>query len=134
MLKFIPLRAQAGITGFESPAAEYKQLGINLDQLLIEHPEATYIGYAEGESMIGVGIFSGDLLVISRAAEVRNNDIVVANLNGDFICKQVDKNNRRLLSCGAGFEPYHLKAGDVFEIEGVCVRSIRLHRPLLKHL
>lgn len=134
MLKFIPLRAQAGITGFESPAAEYKQLGLNLDQLLIDHPEATYIGYAEGESMTGVGIYSGDLLLISRAEEVRDNDVIVANLNGDFVCKLVDKKNRRLLSSAAGYHPYNLSGGDEFEVEGVCIRSIRLHRPLLKNL
>lgn len=134
MLKFIPLRAQAGITGFESPAAQYQQLGLNLDQLLIDHPEATYIGYAEGESMTGVGIYNGDLLIISRAETVRNNDVIVANLNGDFICKVVDKHNRRLLSPSPGYQPYCLSPDDVFEVEGVCIRSIRLHRPLMKNL
>ena len=43
MLQVIPLAAQAGIAGFESPAAEYKQLGLDLDELLIEHPTATLL-------------------------------------------------------------------------------------------
>jgi DNA polymerase V len=71
MLQFIPLKAQAGFTGFESPAAEYTQNDLDLGQLLIDHPTATYIGYAEGESMIDAGIHSGDLLIISRAEEVK---------------------------------------------------------------
>ena len=132
MLKFIPLKAQAGFTGFESPSAEYTQLDLDLDlgQLLIDHPTATYIGYAEGQSMVDAGIYSGDLLIISRAEKVKNNDIVVANLNGVFVVKRVDKPNRRLLSAAKGYEPYSLQSGDEFQIEGVVTRSIRLHRPL----
>lgn len=132
MLKFIPLRAQAGISGFESPAAEYKELGLSLDQLLIEHPSATYIGRAEGESMMGDGIFSGDLLIVSRAESVRHMDIVVANLNGVFVCKRVDRKRYTLLSSTHGHHPYQIREGDVFQIEGVVIRSIRLHRDLRK--
>jgi DNA polymerase V len=132
MLKFIPLKAQAGFSGFESPAAEYTQTDLDLGQLLIDHPSATYIGYAEGQSMIGVGIHSGDLLIISRAESVKNNDIIVANLNGVFVVKQVDKHNNRLLAAAKGYAPYLLQAGDEFQIEGVVTRSIRLHRPLSK--
>jgi DNA polymerase V len=77
-----------------------------------------------------VGIYSGDLLIISRAEKVKNNDIVVANLNGVFVVKRVDKPNRRLLSAAKGYAPYSLQEGDVFQIEGVVTRSIRLHRPL----
>jgi hypothetical protein len=43
MLKFIPIRAQAGISGFESPATEYAELELTLDQILIDHPAATYL-------------------------------------------------------------------------------------------
>lgn len=81
MLKFIPIKASAGIIGFESPAAEYSQLNLDLDQLIIDHPSATYIGVAQGESMKGDGIFSGDLFIVDRAQEIKDQDIVVANLN-----------------------------------------------------
>lgn len=134
MLKFIPLRAQAGITGFESPAAEYTQLGLDLDQLLIDHPSATWLGYAEGASMVGDGIHSGDLLIISRAETVQNDDIIVANLNGCFVCKRVDTTARLLLSSAPGARPYQLQDGDEFQVEGVVIRSIRLHRPLSRGL
>lgn len=130
MLKVIPLIAQAGITGFESPASEYTQLGLSLDQLLIDHPSATYIGCCEGDSMIGEGIFSGDLLIVSRSEKVLNNDIIVANLNGVFVCKRIDMKGTRLLSSAKGFMPYTLQSGDEFQLEGVVIRSIRLHRPL----
>lgn len=45
-IKVIPVFAHAGITGFESPAEEYTQLALDLDQLLIEHSFATFLGYA----------------------------------------------------------------------------------------
>jgi DNA polymerase V len=134
MLKFIPIRASTGIVGFESPAAEYTQLNLDLDQLLIEHPSATYIGMAEGESMIGDGIFSGDLLIVDCAQNIKDQDVVVANLNGVFVCKKIDKVQRCLLSSAQNSEPYFLRDGDEFQIEGVVTRSIRLHRPFTKQL
>ena len=134
MLKFIPLKAHAGIVGFESPAAEYAQLGLDLDQLLIDHPSATYIGMAEGESMRGDGIFSGDLLIVDRSQSIKDQDVVVANLNGVFVCKKIDKALKCLVSSSRGFPPYFLRDGDEFQIEGVVTRSIRLHRPFKKSL
>jgi DNA polymerase V len=134
MLKFIPIKAVAGIVGFESPAAEYTQLSLDLDQLLIDHPSATYIGIADGDSMVGDGIFSGDLLIVDRALEIKDYDVVVANLNGVFVCKKINKSKRCLMSSGDNVPPYFLKEGDIFQIEGIVTRSIRLHRPFTKTL
>ncbi|WP_415913092.1 LexA family protein [Neptuniibacter sp. QD37_11] len=134
MLKFIPLKAQAGITGFESPAAQYSELELSLDQILIEHPSATYLGVVEGDSMTGVGIFPEDILIVSRAEKVRNGDIIVATLNGGFVCKIADTKNRRLVSASEGYRDHQLKEGDDFMVEGVVIRSIRLHRPLHRAL
>ena len=130
MLKFIPLIAQAGITGIESSAVEYLESDLDLTQLLIDNPSATYIGYADGDSMTGDGIFSGDLLIISRAEKPKDQDIIVANLNGVFVCKKIDKTNSRLISSAPGFKPYYLQEGDEFQVEGVVIRSIRMHRPV----
>ena len=128
MLQVIPLAAQAGIAGFESPAAEYKQLGLDLDELLIEHPTATFIGLAKGDSMVGYGIFDGDLLLVDRAAHRSSLDIVVANLNGVFECKLFDRKALVLLSAGDDHAPYVLGPGDIFDEEGIVVRSVRMHR------
>ena len=130
MLRFIPVAAQAGFTGIEVATFEFSDLDLDLGQLLIDRPAATYIGIAEGESMIDAGIFSGDLLIISRAEEVRNEDVIVACLNGVFVVKKVDKKNNRLLPAAKGYMPHILQEGDEFQIEGVVTKSIRLHRPL----
>ena len=92
----IPIFIEAGITGFESPAAEYVELGISIDELIIKHPNATFIGIASGQSMQEVGIFDGDLLVIDRAEDVSTGDIIVASYNGSFVCKIIDKSNAYL--------------------------------------
>lgn len=84
-MNVIPIFAHAGITGFESPAEEYTQLDLDLDQLLIEHLSATILGYACGDSMQGLGIFDRDLLIVDRCLSVQDQDIIVANLNGEFV-------------------------------------------------
>ncbi|ELF5301494.1 S24 family peptidase [Vibrio cholerae] len=128
-MKVIPIAASAGITGFESPAAEYSQLGMSLDELLVEHPSATFIGQAMGESMQNVGIFDGDLLIVDRHITVKHLDVIVANYNGEFVCKMIDMTRRLLLSANDSMMPTYINSQDTFSIEGVVIRSIRCHRP-----
>lgn len=128
-MNVIPISASAGITGFESPAAEYSQLAFDLDELLIEHPSSTFIGRAYGDSMQGVGIFDGDLLIVDRHVTVSNHDVIVANLNGEFVCKLLDTQRRLLVSANESIQPVPINDYDTFSIEGVVIRSIRCHRP-----
>ncbi len=127
-MKVIPILASCGITGFESPAAEYKELGLSLDELLIAHPNATFIGQASGDSMRGVGIFDGDLLLVDRSEPISNGCIVIACYNGDFICKILDKNNNELVSANRRHAPIKITAEDKIQTEGVVIRSIRMHK------
>ncbi|OCH05320.1 LexA family protein [Aliivibrio fischeri] len=128
-MNVIPLHASAGISGFESPAAEYSQLSFDLDELLIEHPSSTFIGRASGDSMQGVGIFDGDLLIVDRYVTVQNNDVIVANFNGEFVCKILDTQRRLLVSANEKYQTVPINDYDTFTIEGVVTRSIRCHRP-----
>ena len=128
-MNVIPISASAGITGFESPASEYSQLAFDLDELLIEHPSSTFIGRASGDSMQGVGIFDGDLLIVDRFVTVSNHDVIVANLNGEFVCKLLDTQRRLLVSANESIQPVPINDFDTFSIEGVVIRSIRCHRP-----
>ena len=124
----IPIYIEAGVCGFESPAAQYTELGVSLDELLIKHTDATFIGIASGCSMQEIGIFEGDLLLVDRAEIPKDGDVIVANLNGLFVCKLLDKTNARLLSASAAYKPVQLTESDEFQLEGVVTRSIRLHR------
>ncbi|MFT6986377.1 MAG: DNA polymerase V [Psychromonas sp.] len=127
-MKFIPITASAGITGFESPASDYLQLPLSLDALLIDHPSASFIGRADGNSMQGIGIFNGDILIVDRQVQVKNRDVIVANFNGEFICKIIDTQQRLLLSANKKNQDVAITQDDQFTIEGVVIRSIRCHR------
>ncbi|MFV8456178.1 LexA family protein [Vibrio owensii] len=131
-MKVIPISACAGITGFESPAAEYRQLSLDLDELLIEHPSATFLGRASGDSMQGVGIFDGDILIVDRHVALCNMDVIVAHLNGEFVCKLLDIKQRQLLSANPSHLPVMVRDCDTFTVEGGVIRSIRCHR--ISHL
>lgn len=126
-MKVIPIYIEAGISGFESPAAEYKELGLSLDQLLIRHPTATFIGQASGHSMQGVGIFDGDLLIVDRSLTARSGDVIIANYNGAFTCKLIDFKHAQLISASKTHQAVNITEFDSFHIEGVVTRSIRLH-------
>ena len=126
-MNFIPVAKQNAV---EVSNFEFSSLDLDIDRLLIENPSATYIGLAEGQSMVDAGIFSGDLLIISRAQQVKDGDVIVACLNGVFVVKKVDKQNNSLLPAAKGYVSYVLQPGDEFQIEGVVTQSIRLHRPL----
>ena len=128
-MNIIPISASAGITGFESPAAEYHELPCTLDDLLIDHPSSTFIGKASGDSMEGVGIFDGDVLIVDRYISAKQNDIIVANFNGEFVCKILDVNQRMLISANENIKDVNINDLDLFSIEGVVIRSIRCHRP-----
>ena len=126
-MKVIPIYIEADISGFESPAAEYKELSLTLGQLIIRHPNATFIGQAVGQSMQGIGIFDGDILIVDRSLTVKNGDVVVAIYNGCFVCKLLDKLQARLLSASNQFSPVNIKLEDDFQLEGAVTQSIRLH-------
>ena len=126
-MQIIPV--SAGITGFASPAKDYAQLELSLDEFLVEHPSSTFLGRASGHSMENVGIFDGDILIVDRFLEVQNMDVIVANLNGEFVCKIIDTVNQRLISANDKHATVTITNTDQFAIEGVVSRSIRLHRP-----
>ncbi|MCE0555353.1 translesion error-prone DNA polymerase V autoproteolytic subunit [Motilimonas sp. E26] len=128
-MKIIPIKAACGITGFESPAATYTEQGLTLDELLIEHPSATFIGRACGDSMRNVGIMDNDILIVDRAYRYAHLDVVVANYNGNFVCKIIDIKNKRLISGNESEADIMIHEHDEFVIEGVVTRSIRLHKP-----
>lgn len=128
IMNIIPTSASAGITGFESPTEEYTQLSCDLDELLIKHPSATFIGKACCDSMEGVGIFNGNLLIVDRHVTPNHHDVIVANFNGEFVCKLLDTRRRLLISANDKVMPVAINDFDSFSIEGVVIRSIRCHR------
>ena len=123
----LPLYASRVPAGFPSPADDYVEGKLDLNRYLINKPAATFFARAEGDSMTGVGIFSGDLLIVDRAARPQHNSIVVAALNGELTCKILDVHRRRLLSANRDYPPLAIIPGSDFAIEGVVLHSVRHH-------
>ncbi|CAK2503018.1 hypothetical protein VCRA2114E327_50008 [Vibrio crassostreae] len=78
--------------------------------------------------MQGVGIFSGDVLIVDRALTAKEHDTIIGNLNGELVCKILDIKGHRLLSANDSMKPVKIDDHDCFSIEGVVSSSIRLHR------
>ncbi len=75
--------------GFPSPADDYVEQRISLDEHLIQRKESTFFMRVAGESMCGMGIYDGDLLVVDRAAPATPGSVVIAVLDGEFTVKQL---------------------------------------------
>jgi DNA polymerase V len=79
--------------GFPSPAEDYFEESIDLNQYLIKHPSATFMVKVVGDSMIDAGIFANDILIVDRSLEAKNNSIVIASINSELTVKRLIKKN-----------------------------------------
>ena len=86
-----PLLVRPVPAGFPSPATDYYEERLSLDEHLIEHAEATFFVRVKGQSMTDFGIHDGDLLVVDRALEPTDRSVVVAVVDGQFTIKQLCK-------------------------------------------
>jgi len=80
--------------GFPSPATDYMENKLDLNEYLIKHPAATFIVKTSGSSMIDADINSGDLLIVDRSLTPRNNNIVIASIFGDLTVKKIKKKDK----------------------------------------
>ncbi len=75
--------------GFASPASDYLQKSLSLDELLIHRPAATFFGRASGNSMTEAGIVDGAILVVDRSLKPQDDDIVVVVLDGEHKVRRI---------------------------------------------
>ena len=117
-----PLYLEAVAAGFPSPAEDYIDRCLDLNEHLIEHPAATFFVYASGNSMVGAGINDGDLLVVDRAVEPQNGSIVIAIIEGEFTVKRMDRRNGKLflLPGNSDYQPIEITGESDFQGWGVC--------------
>ncbi len=117
----------AGVScGFPSPADEYLEAKLDLNQHLIAKPNATFFVRANGDSMIGAGIYSGDILIIDRSLCPSNGKIVLAVLNSEFTLKRYLKKNHALflVSENAKYPMIEVKPEMDFQVWGVATYCI----------
>jgi DNA polymerase V len=87
-----PLMESGASCGFPSPAEQYTHTPLDLNELLVKNPEATFFVRAEGESMINAGIRNGDILVVDRSIIPVENSIIIACVNNEFTVKYLHRN------------------------------------------
>ncbi|MAR92726.1 MAG: DNA polymerase V [Pseudomonadales bacterium] len=123
----LPLYLATVQAGFPSPADDYMDKRLDLNEHLIKHDAATFYCRVSGNSMEGAGIHDGDLLIVDRAVEPKNGHIVVATVDGEMACKILDTHNKQLLSANPNYAPIPIGEDSELCVEGVVIHSIRSH-------
>ena len=125
-LQFAPsLRA-----GFPNTAEDYLKDSLDFNRDMIKHPEATFYSRVEGDSMIGAGICEDDIVVIDRAVEPENGNVVVAFIDGNFTVKFLDLTHRKegyieLKPANDDFSPIRIDINSNFRVWGVVTYTIK---------
>lgn len=91
----LPLYLSAVQAGWPSPADDYIDQQINLHELIVKNPPATFFLRAAGDSMLGCGIHDGDLLVVDRSVDAVHNRVVIAALDGELLVKRLLRRGKR---------------------------------------
>ncbi len=80
---YLPMAAARAALGFPSPAEDFQEDSLDLNELLVRNPAATFLYRAEGSSMIEAGICGGDILIVDRSVTPRHGDVVIASWEGN---------------------------------------------------
>lgn len=112
--------------GFPSPADDYLEGKLDLNEHLIKHKAATFFVRVTGDSMLGAGIHDGDLLIVDRALEAQDKSVVVAVVNGEFTVKRIKKEQGRvwLVPENKNYQPLEMQEGSELEVWGVVTNVI----------
>jgi DNA polymerase V len=113
--------------GFPSPAEDIGAKRIDLTAQLVKHPQATFLVRARGDSMRDAGISDGDVLVVDKAVTAKNGHVVIAVIDGEFVCKhlQLRAGRMKLKAANPGYPDIVPKEGQVVEVWGVVTASIK---------
>jgi DNA polymerase V len=111
----------AGQSRFPSPAQDYEQKTLDLNDRFIANPPATFFFTVKGDSMIGAGIFDGATLIVDRSLRPKSSNIVIADVDGEWMVKRLFKRSGviKLLSENPLNDPIVLKEGQELVIFGV---------------
>jgi len=112
--------------GFPSPAADHTRKSLDLNEHLIRNKEATFIFRVKGDSMIGIGIYDGDELIVDRSIDPRHGNIVLAVLNSEFTVKRLHRRGGvvKLVAENPLYPPIVVREGEELVIWGVVTRNL----------
>lgn len=125
----LPLYSCGVSAGFPSPADDHMECTLDLHKHVVQHPQATFFVRAAGDSMIGAGIFDGDILVVDRSLAPKHGNVVIALAEGHFTVKTLHINGvKQLKPENPNHAPIPILDNSDIEIWGVV--SYVLHRLL----
>lgn len=122
----LPLFLERVSAGFPSPAADYEEGRLDLNQYLIKNPPATFLVRVAGDSMIGAGIHPGDLLVVDRSLEPKDKNVIIASLNGELTVKRIRIKRKKIFleAENESYAPQEITKDTEFEVWGVVTNVI----------
>jgi len=123
----LPLFASRPQAGFPAPGDDQVERILDINDLVVKNPASTFFVRVEGDSMIGAGIFSGDVLVVDRSYDPKDGNIVVAAVNGELLVKRLSlrSSEQYLLSENEAYPPITIGDGEECFVWGVVTGSVR---------
>lgn len=122
----IPIYLDRVSAGFPSPAQDYVEKTLDLNELCIKHPSATYFVRVEGESMVEAGILAGDVLVVDRSVKPKHGNVVIAEVSGEMTVKQLELHPyKRLIPRNKNYPPIENLEHKEVTIFGVVTGVVR---------
>ena len=108
------------VAGFPSPAEQYVEPPLDLNEFLVRHPAASFFVRVAGDSMVGAGINEGDLLVVDRSLRPADGDIIIACVDGEFTVKTLRKDGGaiRLEAANPKYRAIELSPGQELDYFG----------------
>ena len=112
--------------GFPSPAQDYEEPRLHLNDLLVKNPDATFVTKANGDSMTGAGIHDGDMLVVDRGLTNYKDKVVIACINGKFTVKRykIERGRPVLKPQNPKYSDIHFTEYDEITVWGVVTSVI----------
>jgi DNA polymerase V len=112
--------------GFPSPADDYIESKLDLNDLLIPHPSSTFFTRVKGDSMVNAGIFNGDILVVDRSEQPGDGSVIIAVVDGEITVKRLKKEKGKvwLVPENPDYQSIEIKEETQFEIWGVVAAVI----------
>ena len=105
---------------------------LDLNRLLVNRPSTTFYCRVNDDAMSEAGIFDGDILIVDQSLAAIHGDVVLALHDRELCCRTLDMHNQQLRSDNPKFRTINIEEGSDFDIKGVVISSIRLHRPCKK--
>lgn len=114
------------VAGFPSPAEDYIEQSLDLNEYLIKDPAATFFVRVEGNSMINAGIFPNDILIVDRSLEPRHNQIIIGIIDGEFTVKRLCIQGLKVLlkAENTAFEAIEITRDTDFRVWGVVTNVV----------